>query len=924
VAVALSLAVAGAAEGGTAEYLSIRRLLGRGEYAAALSAAIPEVRAEPGSHRTLEALVDAAEAAGRMEEAARVLEGLRDRDPANASAHYALGLVHQRAREYPKALEAFRRAAALAPRFAPARREIAYTHRLLGTLDDAERELAAPLAQDPESAAAHYALGFVHGLRGDATRALAHLDRAVASDPDLLDAYRYAAQLRFRAGDFEGARETARTLGERARAQSDPILEAQALNTQAGASIRLAAYDDAVSLYREALAAQRELGDRQGEWSSLDGLGVAYDNLGQHDKARDQHRAALAAAEPLPNLAWKATTLHNIGVTYAGEGDFPQARTHYFQALTLRREGGDRRGQAYTLRDIGMSHLREGHSARARSYLEEAAAAASAVDDALLHAVLQNALAEAHERSGGHDAARARYEQARAEGERIGYPEVVWRAERGLGSVSAAQERWSDADTHYARAITAIERLRKTVHEPDARMAFLQGRMTAYEEAVALLHRRHQRRPSEGHDRRALEYAERAKARTFLDLLAHARAPSPDDTDGVEPSPFAAFTSGLRRDERLVEFLIGDRASFAWIVGGRAVRMVALPARAALERKVERYRALIGAPPTRASSVAEATRLGRELFALLLGPVASDLAGATRLTIVPDGVLHSMPFESLVRAVTADGRPQYLLESLDVAYAPSASVRTALPQRSPSTRPLDLLAYGDPPLPVPAAHRPSVRASGLAPLLHARREIEEVARLFPEERRRVRLGAEASERAFKREDLSRFRRVHLATHGLIDSREPARSGLLLAAGAASEDGVLQSVEILRLPLQADLVVLSACGSGLGRLVRGEGLVGVTRSFLHAGAQSVIVSLWNIDDESTADLMKGFYSRLRDGAPADRALREAKRDLAASDRAAYRFPYYWAPFVLIGAPSSSDQTGRTTAPGTPGAVPVVDH
>jgi CHAT domain-containing protein len=195
----------------------------------------------------------------------------------------------------------------------------------------------------------------------------------------------------------------------------------------------------------------------------------------------------------------------------------------------------------------------------------------------------------------------------------------------------------------------------------------------------------------------------------------------------------------------------------------------------------------------------------------------------------------------------------------------------------------------------------------LAPLAHARSEVLSIARLFPPDRRQVRLGGAATESGFKKEDLAQYRILHLATHGLIDDSAPGRSGLLLAPGDGTEDGLLQGTEILNLKLDADMVVLSACGSGLGTLVRGEGLVGLSRAFFYAGTRSLVVSLWNVDDASTAEVMKAFYRRLSRGpsrGPSPglsraEALREAKRDLLRSDRPLYHHPYYWAPLVLVG-------------------------
>jgi CHAT domain-containing protein/Tfp pilus assembly protein PilF len=980
---ALLAAGEAAADSDASAYLAIRRRLGAGQYREAVLEARQEIAREPRSHRALEALVEACQQLGASADAIPPIEELLQADPQNAYAHYALGLAYQNTKDYARALDSFRRAVEIAPGFPLSYREIAYSHSQRKTLDEGRTEIEAKLADESTRAAAHYGLAFVHNLGGRAAEALEALQRAIALDPDLLDAYRYVAFIRFRTGDFAEALAASQELRQRAQAQGDPLAEATAVNTLAAASIRLAAYEDAIVYYQQALLQQRELGDRQGEWSTLDGLGVVHEKVGLLDRAHTYHRQALAVAETLPSgPRYRATTLHNIGVTFAEERNFAEARRHYFQALTLRRSLSERGPQAYTLRDIGMSYLREGLPARARPYLEEAAAGAATVQDAFLHAVIENALAESHLQSGAPGEARRHYEQALREGERIRHPEVLWRAQRGLGAVHEAEGQLADAETQYTRAVATIEGIRQNVHEEAARTLFLQGRMTAYEELVALLYRRHQRAPDDGHDRKALEYAERAKARTFLDLLAEARADvrkgkSAEQVEeerrlhretarlqrallrdaATEASRAArerelaaafdrleAFERDLRRQspeyaalrrpepvgleilqaelgparDLLVEFMVGEKASFAWMVSDRAVHMAALPGRAVLERTIGAYRTRITQAPTRGEVVDEVVRRGGELFDRLLRPFARDLARATRLTIVPDGILHYLPFETLVGSRAADGRPRYLLETHDVAYAPSASIFVGLNHRAPAEGArLALLAYGDPELTVsPEALVPrsqtkvalaaGARATPLAPLLHARDEIQSIAGLYPEDSRRVRVGIAASERALKREELSRFRILHLATHGLTDVRMPARSGLLLAPGHADEDGLLQGVEILNLDLDADLVVLSACGSGLGKLVRGEGLVGVTRSFFYAGARRQVVSLWNVDDESTAALMKGFYRGLQQGTPPARALREAKRELLRGGRPAHRFPYYWASFVMVG---SSAPIGR---------------
>jgi CHAT domain-containing protein len=188
----------------------------------------------------------------------------------------------------------------------------------------------------------------------------------------------------------------------------------------------------------------------------------------------------------------------------------------------------------------------------------------------------------------------------------------------------------------------------------------------------------------------------------------------------------------------------------------------------------------------------------------------------------------------------------------------------------------------------------------LEPLPYTREEIKGIRALYPRKASKVYVGPAATEASFKRENLDHFNCLHFATHGLIDEEVPARSGVVFSlVDEKEEDGVLQMNEIFNLNLNADLVVLSACQSGLGKVVRGEGIIGLTRAFMYAGADSVVVSLWNVRDSSTAAFMKSFYKHLRAGKGKAEALRHAKLDMIRSDIRMYRFPYFWAPFVLIG-------------------------
>jgi CHAT domain-containing protein len=291
---------------------------------------------------------------------------------------------------------------------------------------------------------------------------------------------------------------------------------------------------------------------------------------------------------------------------------------------------------------------------------------------------------------------------------------------------------------------------------------------------------------------------------------------------------------------------------------------------------------------------------------MVLAPVAGPLTGAKRVYLVPDGPLSFVPFDALLRD-SVQTRPgsdpdsrnaffaglPYALSDAEICYGPSASALCLLVDaaaaRSRAERPMEFLAVGD----------PAFAQAALAPLPFTREEVQAIGAYFPPDRSTVLLGAEASEAAVRRPGfLGDYRILHLATHGLVDERRPDRSSIALAEPAdPTEDGFLRAQEIYRLDLNADLVVLSACETGLGKMLRGEGVLGLPRAFFFAGVPRIVVSLWSVSDRSTADLMKAFYGELvRSRKPPGRALAGAKKTMRAGG---FAHPFYWAPFVLIG-------------------------
>jgi CHAT domain-containing protein len=287
---------------------------------------------------------------------------------------------------------------------------------------------------------------------------------------------------------------------------------------------------------------------------------------------------------------------------------------------------------------------------------------------------------------------------------------------------------------------------------------------------------------------------------------------------------------------------------------------------------------------------------------MLVAPADSLLAGVDRLIVVPDGPLALVPFEALLaRDADAAGRVPpgaWLVERCAVSYTPSASV---LATRRAGGGDSLVMAVGDPAFGPIAVRVPGgMTAAPLPPLPSTADEVTALRQLAGARRVVALVGAAASRGGvLSRPELERASVVHIATHGDVDEAEPAHSGLWLAPDSTGgAPGRLEVGDIASLKLAAGLVTLSACETGLGRLENGEGVVGLARAFMLAGAQSVLVSLWPVNDRSTAALMRAFYARaLAPGGTRAAALAAAKRELLRSP--ATRSPFYWAPFVLSG-------------------------
>ena len=805
-----------------------------------------------------------------------------------AGAHEQAARAHEARRAYPEAVSAFQRAI----------------------------EAAEPLGDTRRTSDLLRGLGNVLLTHADFARALAAFQRALALDEARKDRASQAESLlgigvaQNNLGAYARAFEATERAHALQLALGDRRGAAMTLCNLGVLSWALGDVAKALDAYERALAEHRAVGDRTSEATTLGNVAAARERLGDAKAAIPLHEQALAAWERLGDPAGAARARLNLGTAIAATGERERGLATCEKALAELEAAGDRRGAAWAVARIGDLQRDLGNLPKAVASYERAARAAEKLG---LQAVLVGAL---------EDLALARLElgdpgRALAEAHRA--VELLKRLVGGLG-----EQQGTSARSEHARlfstgvraaarlddvaeavfflesgragslleSLGARDQLRRTSLPPELRAAEAEARAAEARALVAYT--------------QALEAGDRATVRARSADLASARAQVGEVAERSEretkrdaqlPYPVATPVEDVQRlladGDVLVLFGLAEpQAEAHAVVLTRAeARIVALgPTQAVLDA----CEALDASDPD-----ADPTPALARLRALLVEPLGLPLA-TRRLLVSPDGPLGYVPFAALV-------------PGLDVAFEASGSAYGVLldDHADPGEK---VLALADPDYaakfdakalelyaPERGAGAPAAtRGPRLVPLPGTRAEADAVAdvKLLGKD------ACEAGLHAALASTGARWRAVHFACHGLVDPERPALSSLALTPDAGN-DGFLTALEVLRLRIRADLVVLSACETGKGKIVSGEGIVGLTRSFTFAGSPRVLCSLWKVDDEATSALMRKFYELWNPrtgskGMGTAAALRAAQEHVRSQEK--WKHPYYWAAWVLWGLPS----------------------
>jgi CHAT domain-containing protein len=701
-------------------------------------------------------------------------------------------------------------------------------------------------------------------------------------------------------------------------------------------------FPQALENYRRSLDIHRASGDKRGIQAALGSIGIAYTLQGEHTQALEHLNQSLALSEAMGYEQGTANTLNNIGESLNALGERERALEHVQRALGMHEATGDRPGVLVSLVGLANIHVSRGDFARGLDFADRAAALARDLNDPWMLEQALTAAGLAYRAQGKRPQARRSFEEAVAAievvrgqvagGERdrqrffetkvtpyaalvellvsennVG--EAFAAAERGRARVLADVLTWGRVDV--TKSMTEVERVRERQLKAD--IAALNGRV--FRESAA------GPRPAtaDAAAHLAALKSQLAKARleyeSFQTNLYAARPALRVQRGEMRPVRLEQALELLPDEQTAaLEFVLTEEKTYLFALARRgpsapALKVYTLDAgRKSLAARADRFRGAL------ARRDYEFRRDATELYELLLKPALKDLAGKKSLIVVPDAELWNLPFQALMSAPD-----RYLVEDYAVSYAPSLTVLREMAalrrRRQASGRGAspELLALGNPSLggenPAGTPALAATRGGRLEPLPEAEREVETLRGLYGAARSRIYSGAGATEEQVKSE-APRYSVLHLATHGVLDDANPMYSYVVLAqpGEVTREDGLLEAWEMMSLDLKADLFVLSACETARGRVSAGEGVVGMSWALFVAGVPTTVVGHWKVNSASTTALMLEFHRQLREGvrpanssrpAPVTKAeaLRRASLNLLRSD--AYRHPFYWAAFTVVG-------------------------
>jgi CHAT domain-containing protein len=700
----------------------------------------------------------------------------------------------------------------------------------------------------------------------------------------------------------------------------------------------------------DAFLSAKASGDTGNQVRLLEMMGNGFNEAKRYGEALAFFERAIKTSSSNPDAGFPFMAYEGESQALAAQGKMPEAVGKLNRALIIARANQKRGHEAMILLSLGELALQSGDRQGAMNSLEQAGQIAKTYNfyrtegQAMID--LAGLYRDAGDLKSAEESATVGVEASKRVGDRYYLPRDL----TILADFKAQRRSTAEAEALYQNAEDIIDGMLVNLHE-----AYWSSSLAGAMSATYLHH--FELEAKAGHVELALNVLERVRGRTAAAVLENKvsfsknesaevraledsvsdlqlrlmRSEGPDERAGLldqlveyerrlewtrtdrrdskpgwfeKPSSLKEIQSSLRSDEVVLEYVLSEPKSYCvWISKKGAGLDVLSAGRERIEALTRKYLDTIR---TKSDDAA----LAKQLYAVLLEPLFEQ-ERSERLIVVPDGILNLLPFD-----VLRDSQGSLLVETHTISYAPASTVLTALRNtKNAQNPPRAFLGVGDVPyrdqggvsnkIDKPTAVKQRLLrgfSDALGTPLHdlpqTREEIIEVSKIVGKDDVLL-LGSNATETAFKSEPLSDFKIVHIAAHGFSDTQFPERSGLVLGVDPNSrDDGLLQVREIIRLHFNADLVTLSACNTGVGKLQGEEGITNLVEAFLVSGAKAVVASLWSADDIYTSALMERFYTHIAEGQDKAAALRHAKIDLLAKYGRQVP-PYYWGAFILVG-------------------------
>lgn len=770
------------------------------------------------------------------------------------------------------------------------------------------------------------------------------------------------ATLNIRLGNYQQALDLYNKMLPAVRAAGDRYREAVVLQNTGAVYFLMGEKDKAIAFFDQALKLWQIIKNPSEEAATLSVIGWAHHLMGNDEQAIREIRSVLAVTSAIDDRKYRSNALRDIGSIYRSKGDDEAAIHYYKQALKLHQANGERQGEAQALNEIGALYYDLNQKRAALDYFHRSLVINKSIgsQDEEVKTLYNIAITERDIKQ--FVKARVHIEEALATAEslrssvasqnlRASYFASIQQQFDFHIDLLMLQRRQHPRQGYEAEALKISESIRsrsllemlleskvdirqganpalvKEEQELRARIETLVERKTKLFEALA---------PESELASVSSEIEKLIAERDRIEAQIRYQSPRYAALSKAKPSNLGEIQCLLGSDTLLLEYFLGKDRSYVWLVTPSGLKSHTLKSRDEIRKVAERVHQLISLRGTQAGRAKkeleeEYWREASKLSEMILAPAADQL-GNKRLLIVADGILQYIPFQALPKpsvvkrkaAGLQEWRP--LMLDHEIINLPSAStlvlLRQELSKRAAAPRSIAVIA--DPvfepddarfikPRDKAAAELAVKRSAAASPAaeqtrdggfkrLHATIEEANAIKAVTDPRDRLELmGFAATRAAALNAELGQYRIIHFATHGDLDSEQPELSSIVLSLfnqQGQRQEGRLRLHDIYNMNLPAELVVLSACETALGKEIKGEGLVGLTRGFMYAGAARVMASLWKVSDRSTAELMKHFYRfHLKDGMSPAAALRRAQIEMWKQDE--WRAPYHWAGFVLQG-------------------------